>query len=95
MPRLKSSVVRARSVYLRARFDGGFKLHRIGPIKQFLRQRERRRGLGSQVRHELFYVGFEMSTAPIHGLAMDLGTTTIVIRLLNLETGEIIADSVV
>lgn len=33
------------------------------------------------------------STAPIHGLAMDLGTTTIVIRLLNLETGEIIADS--
>jgi uncharacterized 2Fe-2S/4Fe-4S cluster protein (DUF4445 family) len=33
------------------------------------------------------------STAPIHGLAVDLGTTTIVIRLLNLETGEIIADS--
>lgn len=33
------------------------------------------------------------STAPIHGLAMDLGTTTIVIRLLNLETGEVIADS--
>jgi uncharacterized 2Fe-2S/4Fe-4S cluster protein (DUF4445 family) len=33
------------------------------------------------------------SAAPIHGLAMDLGTTTIVIRLLNLETGEVIADS--
>ncbi len=33
------------------------------------------------------------STAPIHGLAMDLGTTTIVIRLLNLETGEVIADT--
>jgi uncharacterized 2Fe-2S/4Fe-4S cluster protein (DUF4445 family) len=33
------------------------------------------------------------STAPIHGLAMDLGTTTIVVRLLNLETGEVIADS--
>jgi uncharacterized 2Fe-2S/4Fe-4S cluster protein (DUF4445 family) len=33
------------------------------------------------------------STAPIHGLAMDLGTTTIVIRLLNLETGEIVADA--
>jgi uncharacterized 2Fe-2S/4Fe-4S cluster protein (DUF4445 family) len=30
---------------------------------------------------------------PIHGLAMDLGTTTIVLRLLNLETGEVIADS--
>jgi uncharacterized 2Fe-2S/4Fe-4S cluster protein (DUF4445 family) len=30
---------------------------------------------------------------PIHGLAMDLGTTTVVIRLLNLETGEIIADA--
>jgi uncharacterized 2Fe-2S/4Fe-4S cluster protein (DUF4445 family) len=33
------------------------------------------------------------STAPIHGLAMDLGTTTIVVRLLNLETGEIVADA--
>jgi uncharacterized 2Fe-2S/4Fe-4S cluster protein (DUF4445 family) len=30
---------------------------------------------------------------PIHGLAMDLGTTTVVIRLLNLETGEVIADA--
>jgi len=30
---------------------------------------------------------------PLHGLAIDLGTTTIVIRLLNLETGEVIADS--
>jgi len=33
------------------------------------------------------------STEPIHGLAMDLGTTTIVLRLLNLETGEIVADA--
>jgi uncharacterized 2Fe-2S/4Fe-4S cluster protein (DUF4445 family) len=32
-------------------------------------------------------------TAPIHGLAMDLGTTTVVVRLFNLETGEQIADS--
>jgi uncharacterized 2Fe-2S/4Fe-4S cluster protein (DUF4445 family) len=30
---------------------------------------------------------------PIHGLAMDLGTTTVVIRLLNLETGEVVADA--
>jgi uncharacterized 2Fe-2S/4Fe-4S cluster protein (DUF4445 family) len=30
--------------------------------------------------------------APIHGLALDLGTTTIVLRLVNLETGEIVAD---
>ncbi|HZL12791.1 MAG TPA: ASKHA domain-containing protein, partial [Verrucomicrobiae bacterium] len=44
---------------------------------------------------KIFLDGKEIarSTAPIHGLAMDLGTTTIVIRLLNLETGEIIADS--
>ena len=35
----------------------------------------------------------ERSTAPIHGIAMDLGTTTIVLRLINLETGEMIADS--
>jgi uncharacterized 2Fe-2S/4Fe-4S cluster protein (DUF4445 family) len=33
------------------------------------------------------------STAPIHGLAMDVGTTTVVVRLLNLETGEIVADA--
>jgi uncharacterized 2Fe-2S/4Fe-4S cluster protein (DUF4445 family) len=33
------------------------------------------------------------STAPIHGLAMDLGTTTIVLRLFNLESGEQIADA--
>lgn len=35
----------------------------------------------------------DQTDGPIHGLAMDLGTTTIVLRLLNLETGEIIADS--
>jgi uncharacterized 2Fe-2S/4Fe-4S cluster protein (DUF4445 family) len=33
------------------------------------------------------------ATAPIHGLAMDLGTTTVVMRLLNLETGEVVADA--
>ncbi len=31
------------------------------------------------------------STGPIHGLAMDLGTTTVVLRLINLETGELVA----
>jgi uncharacterized 2Fe-2S/4Fe-4S cluster protein (DUF4445 family) len=30
---------------------------------------------------------------PIHGIAMDLGTTTVVLRLLNLETGELVADA--
>jgi uncharacterized 2Fe-2S/4Fe-4S cluster protein (DUF4445 family) len=35
----------------------------------------------------------DRSTGPIHGIAMDLGTTTVVIRLLNLETGELIADA--
>jgi uncharacterized 2Fe-2S/4Fe-4S cluster protein (DUF4445 family) len=33
------------------------------------------------------------STAPMHGLAIDLGTTTVVVRLINLETGELVADS--
>ena len=32
-------------------------------------------------------------TGPVHGLAIDLGTTTVVLRLLNLETGEVVADS--
>jgi uncharacterized 2Fe-2S/4Fe-4S cluster protein (DUF4445 family) len=38
-------------------------------------------------------VEVETSTGPIHGLAMDLGTTTVVLRLLDLETGEQIADT--
>ena len=33
------------------------------------------------------------SAGPLHGLAMDLGTTTVVLRLLNLETGELLADA--
>jgi uncharacterized 2Fe-2S/4Fe-4S cluster protein (DUF4445 family) len=33
------------------------------------------------------------SGGPIHGLAMDLGTTTVVLRLINLETGELVADA--
>jgi uncharacterized 2Fe-2S/4Fe-4S cluster protein (DUF4445 family) len=35
----------------------------------------------------------DRSPGPIHGIAMDLGTTTIVLRLFDLETGELIADS--
>ena len=35
----------------------------------------------------------DRSTGAIHGLAMDLGTTTVVVRLLNLETGELVADA--
>jgi uncharacterized 2Fe-2S/4Fe-4S cluster protein (DUF4445 family) len=35
----------------------------------------------------------ERSSGPIHGLAIDLGTTTIVVRLINLETGEQVADA--
>src|SRR5882672_1521639 len=35
----------------------------------------------------------DRSDGPIHGLAMDLRTTTVVLRLLNLETGEIVADA--
>jgi uncharacterized 2Fe-2S/4Fe-4S cluster protein (DUF4445 family) len=38
-------------------------------------------------------VEVERSSGPIHGLAMDLGTTTLVVRLLDLETGELIADT--
>lgn len=35
----------------------------------------------------------DQSDGPIYGVAMDLGTTTVVIRLLDLETGQIVADS--
>jgi uncharacterized 2Fe-2S/4Fe-4S cluster protein (DUF4445 family) len=33
------------------------------------------------------------ATGPLHGIAVDLGTTTIVLRLFDLETGEQIADA--
>jgi uncharacterized 2Fe-2S/4Fe-4S cluster protein (DUF4445 family) len=35
----------------------------------------------------------ERSIGPIHGIAMDLGTTTVVLRLIDLESGELIADT--
>lgn len=38
-------------------------------------------------------VEIDRGTGPLHGLAIDLGTTTVVVRLLNLETGEVIADA--
>jgi uncharacterized 2Fe-2S/4Fe-4S cluster protein (DUF4445 family) len=38
-------------------------------------------------------VEVERSTGHILGVAVDLGTTTVVLRLVNLETGELIADA--
>ncbi len=38
-------------------------------------------------------VEIDRSTGPIYGIAMDLGTTTVVLRLLDLEGGETIADA--
>lgn len=38
-------------------------------------------------------VEVERSTGPLYGLAMDLGTTTVVLRLLDLESGELVADT--
>jgi len=35
----------------------------------------------------------DRSTGPILGIAMDLGTTTVVLRVVDLETGELIADT--
>jgi len=32
----------------------------------------------------------ERSTGPIHGLALDIGTTTVVLRLFDLESGELV-----
>jgi len=33
------------------------------------------------------------SSGPVHGLAIDLGTTTVVVRLIDLESGELVADT--
>jgi uncharacterized 2Fe-2S/4Fe-4S cluster protein (DUF4445 family) len=38
-------------------------------------------------------VEVERSTGPLLGIAMDLGTTTVVLRLVDLESGELIADT--
>lgn len=38
-------------------------------------------------------VEIDRRAGPLHGLAIDLGTTTVVLRLLNLETGEVVADA--
>jgi uncharacterized 2Fe-2S/4Fe-4S cluster protein (DUF4445 family) len=38
-------------------------------------------------------VEVERSAGPILGIAMDLGTTTVVLRLVDLESGELIADT--
>jgi uncharacterized 2Fe-2S/4Fe-4S cluster protein (DUF4445 family) len=38
-------------------------------------------------------VEVDRSTGPIHGIAMDLGTTTVVLRLIDLETGRLVADT--
>lgn len=38
-------------------------------------------------------VEVERSTGPIHGVAMDLGTTTVVLRLFDLDTGALVADT--
>jgi uncharacterized 2Fe-2S/4Fe-4S cluster protein (DUF4445 family) len=35
----------------------------------------------------------ERASGPLYGIAMDLGTTTVVLRLFDLETGELIADA--
>jgi uncharacterized 2Fe-2S/4Fe-4S cluster protein (DUF4445 family) len=44
---------------------------------------------------QIFIDDIQVATSEkaIHGLAMDLGTTTVVLKLFNLETGEVIADS--
>jgi uncharacterized 2Fe-2S/4Fe-4S cluster protein (DUF4445 family) len=38
-------------------------------------------------------VEVDRSTGPIHGIAMDLGTTTVALRLIDLETGRLVADT--
>jgi len=38
-------------------------------------------------------VEIDRRVGPIHGIAVDIGTTTVVLRLLNLDTGEVVADA--
>jgi uncharacterized 2Fe-2S/4Fe-4S cluster protein (DUF4445 family) len=49
----------------------------------------------TRIGRRVFLDGSEIAEADaaLHGLAMDLGTTTIVLRLYNLETGDLVAES--
>ncbi|PTX91569.1 ferredoxin [Opitutus sp. ER46] len=38
-------------------------------------------------------VEIDRRAGPLHGLAIDIGTTTVVLRLVNLETGDVVADA--
>jgi len=38
-------------------------------------------------------IEIDRRSGPLHGIAVDIGTTTVVLRLLNLETGEVVADA--
>ena len=48
---------------------------------------------GSHIIDRITGKDFGESADPIHGLAMDLGTTTVVLRLIDLETGALVADA--
>jgi len=51
------------------------------------------RRLGDRIVDLITGEELDRSTGPVHGLAIDLGTTTIVVRLIDLETGVLVADT--
>jgi len=61
----------------------------------YRRSRVQTRSAVTRDRDRILIDGVEIarSTGPLLGIAMDLGTTTIVLRLVDLETGELIADT--
>lgn len=48
---------------------------------------------GDRIVDTMSGIELDRSAGPIHGLAIDLGTTTVVVRLVDLETGELVADA--
>jgi uncharacterized 2Fe-2S/4Fe-4S cluster protein (DUF4445 family) len=48
---------------------------------------------GEQIVDKISGETIDRSLGPLHGLAIDLGTTTIVVRLVDLETGELVAET--
>jgi uncharacterized 2Fe-2S/4Fe-4S cluster protein (DUF4445 family) len=48
---------------------------------------------GDRIVDRITGLDIDRSSGPIHGLAIDLGTTTIVVRLIDLESGVLVADT--
>src|SRR5580658_11030312 len=87
----RTSVTGAGTVRCHTMRRGNMRIERCGPSSGALMLDP----AVNRARDRILIDGEEIarSTGPIHGIAMDLGTTTVVLRLIDLESGELLADT--